>query len=136
MLSGDDNTDPEEADAISGRNVGRAGCNGLSPLNDPRVPARSHYAHQHTQLINGRTRSFSRARASSAYDSQSRRRRGSVSPAFGAAHFSFARLLQTTLCAHRARSDGSGRPPAGGLNRRPYPSAYVRPVATFHALDL
>src|SRR5215471_17646791 len=45
-------------------------------------------------------------------------------------------LLPAALCADRAWSCRSRGPSARGLDFDPYPSAYVRPVATFHAVDL
>src|SRR5215469_6085226 len=88
------------------------------------------------QLIDGRTRSFSRTRASSSYDVKPRRRRGGISRASGAVDGPPASLLPAALCADRAWSCRSRGPSARGLDFDPYPSAYVRPVATFYALDL
>jgi len=88
------------------------------------------------QLIDGRTRSFARTRASSSYDVKPRRRRGGLSRASGAFDGASASLLPAPLCIDWAWSCRSGGPCARGVDFDPYPSAYIRPVATFHALDL
>src|SRR6516164_7629218 len=130
MLSTSDNTGLEQTYQIPSarrlenepRNLGFVVSNGSSLLRIVRESPRWRKPEKQVRPIDGRTRSFSRARASGSHDSQPRRRRGSVSPASGTAHLSSARLLQTPICTNRARSDGSGGPLARGVNRHSYPS--------------
>jgi hypothetical protein len=125
MLLTSDDTDPEQVSLAwrlenEQRNLGFIASNGLSLLKGARLPVRWRNAAKRLLLTNGRTRSFSRTRASGSHDSRPRRRRGSVSPAFGTAHLSSARLLQTPLRTNRAWFDGSGGPPARGVSRHSY----------------
>jgi hypothetical protein len=140
MLLTSDDTDPAQVSLAcrwenEQRNLRFIAFNGVSLLKGARLPVRSRNAAQRLLLTNGRTRTFSRTRASSSHDSWPRRRRGRLSPAFGTAHISSARLLQKPLCTNRAWSDGRRGSAARGLDRRPYASSYIRSVATLHALD-
>src|SRR6516165_1912178 len=87
-------------------------------------------------LIDGRSRSFTRTRAPRSNDGKHRRRCGSISYASGAIDGPSTSLLPPALCADRAWSFRSRGPSTGGLDFDPCPSGYVRPFATFHALDL
>src|SRR5215831_3038069 len=143
MRSTSDDSDPDQAYEISPaqrlenerRGPGFIASNGLFLPTIVKESPRWCNPENHVWLIDGRTRSLSRARASGSHDSQPRRRRGSVSPASGTAHLSSACLLQTPICTNRAWSDGSGGPPARGVDRHSYPSSYLPAVAAVHTLD-
>src|SRR5215813_2795794 len=101
MRSTSDDTDPNQAYEIcpakrlenERRDLRFIASNGLFVLTIVRESPRWCNRKSHVWLIDGRTRSLSRARASGSHDSQPRRRRGGVSPASGTAHLSSACLL-------------------------------------------
>src|SRR5271163_3602743 len=106
MLSTGNDTDPEEDHAISPtgrlendrRSSGFIASNWLSLLKTRKALARWRNIRNHSRLIDGRTRSTSRARDPSFNDRQSRRRCGGISLTAGAADGSSAGLLPPPLC--------------------------------------
>src|SRR5882724_3711244 len=120
---------------IQPRNVELTTSKHLSLLKIGRAFAQSRKVRDHAQLIDGRTRSISGTRASSSNDRRSRWRCDSVSQTSRAADGTSARLLSESLRTNWAWSCRSGGSSAGGIDRGSYPSAYVRSVATLHALD-
>src|ERR1700733_5779245 len=99
MLLTSDDTDPAQVlcawrSENAQRNLRFIDSNRVSLLKGARSPVRSRNAAQRLPFTNGRTRTFSRTRASSSHGGWPRRRRDRLSPAFGTAHVSSARLLQ------------------------------------------
>src|SRR5215469_6009622 len=134
MLSTGDNSDPE-AISLNQQVKGKAELAESTQLSLV-VPGLRRNLRRLLQLIDGRTRSFARTRASRSNDGRPRRRYRGISHASGSVDRPSAGLLPAALCIDWAWSCRSGGSSARGVDFDPYSSPYVRPVATFHALDL